>query len=80
MHHSSWWSVRNLCVDLNDPILRKTCFFYDKNFVPCVYAGFRKPSGVVSGRQTLLEEVVYPPDPLVNVVGCALQGAATQRN
>jgi len=23
MHNSSWWSVRNLCVDLDDPILRK---------------------------------------------------------
>jgi len=32
------------------------------------------------GRQTLLEEVVYPPDPLVNIVGCALQGAGAQRN
>jgi len=34
----------------------------------------------VSGRQTLLAEVVYPPDCPVNVVGCALQGAGTQRN
>ncbi len=58
----------NLCVDLNDPILHKTCVFYDKIFIHLVYAGFRKPSGIVSGRQTVLTEVVDPLDPRVNVV------------
>ena len=66
-HHNSWWSMWNLCVDLNDPILRKTRAFYDKIFIPLVYAGFRKPSGIVSGRQTAIAVFVEPLGHLVNV-------------
>ena len=32
---------------LDGPILRKTCFFYGKNFIPSVYAGFRMLAGIL---------------------------------
>ncbi len=54
MRHSSWWSVRNLCGDLDDPVFRKPCsgnllpvFFY----VTIIRHGDAGVTSIINGAQ-----------------------------